>query len=1509
MSTPRLDSQRHRFASLLLVALAVIAAPPAHAQSYEGVSGDPGDRVLISRAAHARSGSTSYARPARVATGNDSVWVGHSIQIQNPLDHTTFSYGPFHVGVGLNRPQAGGSAAENSGLWDWDHFQGESDSLQGWWPMRRVYSITGGLTIPDDQRPWWAVDIGNQGNDVLNSANGRTRGVVSYWHVDGGSLAPQVKLPGTNALPMTWAPLDGGGSAWCGLRAHGDVTYNDPITGNPYNAMVLELNGENGGGVASGWGTNKKFPGYPSQMDQMLYRDVEMTSSSATLTLSFLYRTAMSTTASSTSSTRAGWFQFDPTVVGPVAVAGPNAGVANYVANTGIGQPADSFMVYIGVPVDIDAVYLADGSLKTPGPTLHGVYDLKRRWFSEVLRLDMPIQEVLHVSGNTNSSFSLPGQALAAFYNAQGPSAHKYLRIVFRAKTNRGFDDLNASTAGAFSSGGVGAVLIDDVTVSGTDLSGGAIGTSGFDSPAEIDNRSGTDALAMSAWRATGKPPAVFFHNHPLAGGDVGGGNLYAPLTYQDICGPPGSPARFCNLAGVVISAGDHDHGEAAGGLTAGTPERERMDGMLSPTILLASTGAGDYNACGIDHNDAVTTDDYYVQYDIYTGIFNLLFTGNAVTFGFQSYPGGQSDGVPCWGEIRYPGFQIQKPDVQCLTDVEGAKQNGLIRTVNAGSTPDSIRVFLGKNQQCFRFGVTGSACSSTAGAYFDNVSLLLSDAPAPPYVFPSIAVDIWQWINDTFPANDGTSPVPGVAVAPGTAGFDTAAAYIKTGFNTAQSTQDANRFDIPGDSVVVVADAEDGTNDSGARVDMIFRIKPGVGTYVTIGDPTSGLRRLPTSTDPVVAGVFVSDPAHPEKDFWSAYMADPGQMSKGVHGPGNFWNRNVWNSARIDTAEINLFPLVCQSQFCDINFTIPPFMATYHESDPKYNILGIAHNRCFLINPAGAQNSTNITCSSVPPIWGPAQGYDGVPTTKEGTKIIPDGLLTPGAHVEYFFRAQAGVPVNPSFITVPETTFVTPQPSEGSTDGHRWQEFSVLPDRWKDPTFGDGGQGMACMLYVDLDDRRGDERVWVSIADSLGLTGMTRRGAHNGWHANCDDCLTDAAGNPIDVSLDPSIARYDHGGQPGTLWDMYGVRGAESLTASAGQLGSRMGPQATGLATGKDSKQGPTPAMLRTYYKMLLLLSGDLSAGILGPFVNRGQNDVALLQDYLLNPAPGTPTQTRRVLMIEGSGFVQSEYATGTTGTFSSHLSLLTNYLGVTIKTDGGTPQYSYQPWSGNFNPYADVSTAGPIPGEVYSAGNACLWGNDVLDVVSNALNATASSYYQDAGFPAHAPYVSGVYTPIQIGKFYESYVDGWDIQHLFSHFDQSSLGRLGYIFKVFNQVQAQPGLCPFVDFFPPLGVPGAGGKQLVDFMSIANNPLVSGAARVTLGLAKGDRVTVRIYDVSGRMVRTLADRNFSPGQYDLVWDGSDDRGRSLRRGVYFADARYAKSGFREARKLIVLR
>lgn len=64
--------------------------------------------------------------------------------------------------------------------------------------------------------------------------------------------------------------------------------------------------------------------------------------------------------------------------------------------------------------------------------------------------------------------------------------------------------------------------------------------------------------------------------------------------------------------------------------------------------------------------------------------------------------------------------------------------------------------------------------------------------------------------------------------------------------------------------------------------------------------------------------------------------------------------------------------------------------------------------------------------------------------------------------------------------------------------------------------------------------------------------------------------------------------------------------------------------------------------------------------------------------------------------------------------------------------------------------------------------------------------------------------------------------------------------------------------------------------------------NP-VRGDTRIAFALTRGESVTLRIFDVSGRVVRTLVDGAQSQGVHDAVWDGFDDRGNATASGVYF--------------------
>ncbi|MBU1701539.1 MAG: right-handed parallel beta-helix repeat-containing protein [Candidatus Eisenbacteria bacterium] len=65
---------------------------------------------------------------------------------------------------------------------------------------------------------------------------------------------------------------------------------------------------------------------------------------------------------------------------------------------------------------------------------------------------------------------------------------------------------------------------------------------------------------------------------------------------------------------------------------------------------------------------------------------------------------------------------------------------------------------------------------------------------------------------------------------------------------------------------------------------------------------------------------------------------------------------------------------------------------------------------------------------------------------------------------------------------------------------------------------------------------------------------------------------------------------------------------------------------------------------------------------------------------------------------------------------------------------------------------------------------------------------------------------------------------------------------------------------------------------------------------------------VTISIYDLTGRTIRTLAPSAYrSSGPHSLVWDGRDDQGRDIQSGVYFC--RISAGDEQKSRKLVLLR
>ncbi|MBM3319185.1 MAG: hypothetical protein FJY73_00715 [Candidatus Eisenbacteria bacterium] len=77
--------------------------------------------------------------------------------------------------------------------------------------------------------------------------------------------------------------------------------------------------------------------------------------------------------------------------------------------------------------------------------------------------------------------------------------------------------------------------------------------------------------------------------------------------------------------------------------------------------------------------------------------------------------------------------------------------------------------------------------------------------------------------------------------------------------------------------------------------------------------------------------------------------------------------------------------------------------------------------------------------------------------------------------------------------------------------------------------------------------------------------------------------------------------------------------------------------------------------------------------------------------------------------------------------------------------------------------------------------------------------------------------------------------------------------------------------------------------------------------AATIPFSLPERARVTLRVYSLDGRLVRTLADGERSAGDHEARWDGTDDRSRPVVSGTYLV--RLAAGERSDTRKLHLVR
>ncbi|KPL03333.1 MAG: hypothetical protein AMJ73_07435, partial [candidate division Zixibacteria bacterium SM1_73] len=64
---------------------------------------------------------------------------------------------------------------------------------------------------------------------------------------------------------------------------------------------------------------------------------------------------------------------------------------------------------------------------------------------------------------------------------------------------------------------------------------------------------------------------------------------------------------------------------------------------------------------------------------------------------------------------------------------------------------------------------------------------------------------------------------------------------------------------------------------------------------------------------------------------------------------------------------------------------------------------------------------------------------------------------------------------------------------------------------------------------------------------------------------------------------------------------------------------------------------------------------------------------------------------------------------------------------------------------------------------------------------------------------------------------------------------------------------------------------------------------------------------VTLKIYNILGKVLRTLVDEKLSAGTYEILWDGKNERQEEVASGVYFYKLK--AGNLEQTKKMILIR
>lgn len=365
------------------------------------------------------------------------------------------------------------------------------------------------------------------------------------------------------------------------------------------------------------------------------------------------------------------------------------------------------------------------------------------------------------------------------------------------------------------------------------------------------------------------------------------------------------------------------------------------------------------------------------------------------------------------------------------------------------------------------------------------------------------------------------------------------------------------------------------------------------------------------------------------------------------------------------------------------------------------------------------------------------------------------------------------------------------------------------------------------------------------------------------------------------------------------TKWDRYDVNAAASQQASLGR------PLMCDYGAGY---------FQILMYKNILWDSGDLNA------FNLTKEDADVLSPSLTL----LPYDNRNVY-FSGDGLVFSAIDEGESGPSSRHL--FEGLIGVTIQTNCSSGSYSSGncPSSGspvdmtacvNLDPVAGAVVAShPVRSIAHLAqGNGCPEQRsfDVLSLLTPDFGISRgderySSLVKSANFAS----ITMDAAPSQT-HHYRVIADGVSVAYRrdFGTPCDFVLGGTSAVTQRIREVSnyfSMPLETGCFEILEGIDVPAQVSEPQTMLENVSPNPLTPGThGRIRFVLAHAGRATLEVFDLQGRLVKTLFEEVAKAGDNTLTWDGRDTAGAYVGPGIYFY--RLQALGVDQSRKLVVM-